>query len=200
MPEGTPAVTDAPPSDLTPAPTTPEPTPAPLAAEMGTSAEDTARLKVDVERWKALARQNELENSKTAKELDSLRKKSMTDQERAVAEANDSGYKRAVMEFGGKLVDAEIRAVATGRLDDAQLGFLFQGLNRSVFLNEDGSVDVKSVNTFVDGLAPKPAPPEDPPKSQFPDLGQGVRGLAPTALNGDPLLAALKAKVGAPRY
>jgi hypothetical protein len=154
---------------------------------------------MELEKWKAMARQHEGEQSKTAKELAALRRQSMTETERAVAEAQDSGYKRAVQEFGGKLVDAEIRAVAAGRLDDGQLGFLFQGLNRSVFLNEDGTVDAKSVTTFVDGLAPKPAPPEEvvPQSPSFPDLGQGVRGVSP-ALNSNEFEQVLRRAVGAP--
>lgn len=191
---------DAPQGD--PTPTTPTPTPPPdptpqPVPDKEPAGDDTAKLKMELEKWRAMARQHESENKKAGKELEELRRKSMSEQEKAVLDAKASGRSEVLVEMGAKLVDAEIRAVAAGRLDPGQLAVLFQGLNRSVFLLEDGSVDEKSVHAFIDGLAPKPQEPEPPKSPQFPDLGQGVRGASPVALNGDPLLAALKRAVGA---
>ena len=167
--------------------TTPEPTPEPAAkAEAKVFDEDY------VKQLRAEAAKHRSEAKKAAEELEKLRKAAMTEQERAIAEAQESGYKRALTEVGTRLVDAEIRAVAAGRFTDGQMGVLLQGLNRAAFLAEDGTVDVKSVQEFVDGLAPKQPEPSVP---GFPDLGQGARSAAPP-LNGDPLLRDLKRKLG----
>lgn len=172
-----------------PTPQQPEPEPTP-----DTGPDEVEQLKTELERLKSIARKQEdraKANAKAAQELEQLRQATMSEQEKAVAQAREEGRKQAITEFGGQLVDAEIRAVAAGRLDDRALNVLFQSLNRAAFLNEDGTVDQKSVAEFVSGIAPPP-PPKDP---AFPDLGQGVRS-APAALNGDPLLRDLKARLG----
>lgn len=145
-----------------------------------------------VKQLRAEAAKHRSEAKKAADELDKLRRAAMTEQERAIAEATDAGYKRALSEIGTKLVDAEIKAAAAGRFTDGQMGVLLQGLNRAAFLAVDGSVDVKSVQAFVDGLAPKQPEPTVP---GFPDLGQGARSSG-QPLNGDPLLRDLKHKLG----
>lgn len=161
-------------------------------------------LAAQLAEWKAEARKHEenakkaneraKENAKAAQELEKLRQQSMTEQEKAMATAETAGYEKARVEFASKLVDAELRAAAAGRLDAKALNVLLQGLNRAAFLLDDGTVDEKSVREFVDGIAPPPPEP-GPATSGFPDLGQGARGPIP-ALNGDPLLAHIKAKLG----
>lgn len=167
----------------------------PETVDQPDTGDDGTDWKAELEKWKAQARKHEQrakENATAAKQLEELRRQTMSEQERAVAEAQDQGYKRALLELGSQLVDAEIRAASAGRLDDKALNVLLQGLNRSVFLGEDGQVDQKSVREFVDGIAP---PKPEPKVPGFPDLGQGARSAAPP-LNGDPLLRDLKQKLG----
>ena len=153
-------------------------------------------------KWREHSRKMEArakENASAAKELEKVRRQAMSDQERAVAEAVDAARADAVAEttrrLGVRLVDAELRAAAAGRLSGEQLDTLAAGLNVASFLTETGDVDRDAVRRFVNGLAPEAAAPAAAP---FPDLGQGARPAAATALNGDPLLKDLKRKLGIP--
>lgn len=161
---------------------------------------DTVDLAAEVEKWKAQARKHEERakaNAKAAKELDELRASTMSDQEKAVADALAQGRAEALAESAGRLVDAEIRVKAAGRLGDEALELLTASLDRSKFLDADGSVDTAAVAAFVEGITPAPQPDPTPPGfPPAPDLGQGPRGDA-LALNGDPLLQSLKSAVGA---
>lgn len=130
-------------------------------------------------------------NAGAAKELEELRKQAMSDQERAVAEAQAAGRAEALSEVASEIVDARIEAAAAGRMQETQLATLLEGLDRTRFLTGDGKVDLAKVQAFVDGIAPA-AEPGDP---EFPDLGQGAQGQA-HALNGDPMLRAIQSKVG----
>lgn len=159
---------------------------------------DTASLEAEVAKWKDLARKHE-ERSKTnsaaAKELETLRQQSMTDQEKAVAQAKIEAKAEAFREVGGKLVAAEIRAAAAGRPLDVDA--LLEGLDASRFVGDDGEPDRSAIVKWIDRIAPVPEPQTNT-RPGFPDLGQGVRtDPNSVALNGDPLLADLKAKVGA---
>lgn len=132
----------------------------------------------EAEKWKALARRHEgnaKANATKAKEFDALLEASKTDQERAVEQAREEAAAAARADersrFGSRLVDAEIRAVAAGRLEPDQVSVLMEGLDRSRFLTDDGDVDTKKVTKLLDGLVPT--------KKTYPDLGQGRRGTAP---------------------
>lgn len=129
----------------------------------------------EIRKWRALARKHEdraKANSGAAKELEDLRKQSMTEQERAVEQAKADARTATLAEVGGKLAAAEIRAALTGRMDSDRVTALLEGLNPAVFLGEDGEVDTGKVSKWVDGVAPKPDPDGNKP---FPDLGQGRR-------------------------
>lgn len=152
-------------------------------------------LAAEVEKWKSLARKQEERakaNAKAAKELEDFKRQHMTDQEKAIEEAKALGRAEALSSLGTRLVDAEIRAVAAGRLSPEQLDVLFQGLNRSVFMTDDGSVDIESIKKFIDGIAPK----QENAVPTFGDAGQGVRGQGTPALNSDFLLRDLKKRLG----
>ena len=169
-------------------------------ADTGDQASDTTapsveQLVADVEKWKTQSRKHEeraKQNATAARELEELRKASMTEQEKAVADARAQARAEAIAEISGQLVDARIEAAAAGRLAPEQLATLLTSLNRASFLNEDGTVNADAVTAFVDGIAP--SKPDTPPP--FPDLGQGARS-GPLPLNGDPLETALRQKIGA---
>lgn len=162
-------------------------------------APDVTALESEVAKWKDLARKNEdrsKANAAAAKELEQLKQQSMTDLEKAVAQARIEARAEAIKEAAGKLAAAEIRAVAANRFDDDQLAALLEGVNLTAFVDEDGEVDAAKVAKFVDGIAPKQ---DDTATSiKVPDLGQGARGSASgsMALNGDPILSAVKSKLG----
>jgi hypothetical protein len=171
---GEPTTTDTPPADGTPA--------------------DTVDHAAEAAKWKELARKHEeraKSNAAAARELDELRKQSMTDQEKAVAEARTEARADALREVGGRLVQAEVRAAAAGRPVDVDA--LLEVLDASIFVGDDGEPDRARITAWVDRVAPA----ADPNITHgFPDLGQGTRSETPLPLNGDPLLKDLVKKVG----
>lgn len=153
-------------------------------------------MAAEVEKWKTMARKQEeraKHNSQAAKELEEFRRQSMTDQERAVAEAVDHARKSVMTEMAGRLVDAEVRAAAAGRNLDVDA--LLEGLDRGRFVTDAGEPDRDAVTAWVDRIAPAPQEQPQSIAPAWPDLGQGVR-TEHMALNGDPLLKALKGKLG----
>lgn len=120
------------------------------------------------EYWKRLKRETDNRNKRLARELEQLRRKSMSEQERAIAEAKDAARAEVMREVSGRLVDAEIRSAAASR--PINVDVLLDNLDRSKFLTEDGDVDRDAVTAFLDQLAPQPEP------RQASDLGQGARG------------------------
>lgn len=154
--------------------------------------EDPAK---EIAKWRDLARKHEeraKSNAQAVKELEELRKTTMTDQEKAAAQARLEGRTEALREIGTKLVDAEVRAAAAGRNVDVDA--LLEGLDRSRFIDENGDADQKSIGSWVDRIAPPPDESAGQPPAF--DLGQGHRPDPSTALNGDPLLRDLKAHLG----
>lgn len=160
---------------------------------------DGTDWKAEAEKWQALARKHEdraKTNSQAAKELEEFRRQSMTDQERAIEAARSEAKQEAIAAFAGRVAEAELRAAAAGRLTDDQVSTLLDGVNLTRFVGDDGEVDRAAVARFVDGIAPKTA--ETNERQTFPDLGQGARTATSMALNGDPLLQSVMAKLGIP--
>lgn len=142
----------------------------------------------EADKWKALARKHE----KAAKELDELRQQTMSDTEKALAQARTEGRTEGLAAGAARLAAAEIRAAAAGRMGNDQLDALLEATNLAVFIDDNGEVDRNRVGKFVDGIAPKVEPGPQP----FPDLGQGARGGTAGTLADDPLLRDVKAKLG----
>jgi hypothetical protein len=170
-------------------PTTTTPPPAPDAP---TATDDTTDWKAEAEKFKTLSRKHEERakaNAAAAKELEQVRQQHMTEQEKAVEQARAEGRSEAVRASSERVVSAEIRAAAAGRLSKEQLDELVDGINTAKFVDDDGDVDVDKVQRFVDGIAPAPTDPG------FPDLGQGARG-AGTGGSADQLLDDVKRLTG----
>jgi hypothetical protein len=144
------------------------------------------------ERVRAMSDYDQLRQ--TADEYTRLVEASRTDQERAVAEARRQGRAEALTEAGGRLVEAYVRAAATGRLEDERVTTLLQHLDRNAFVNSSGEVDTGKVYDFVHSIAPPPAPQQPdtgapgtatppagatPAVRQVPDYGQGRPATAP---------------------
>jgi hypothetical protein len=143
-------------------------------------------------------------NAEAAKKLAEVERSAMSDQERAVAEATAAARAQVLAEVGSTLVDAEVKAAAAtltaaGRSVDADALLEGDTLNRTAFLGEDGRPDTAKIAAWLDKVAPKAPDPDQqqPTAPVWPDLGQGQRGPAnkDMALNGDPLLRDLKAKL-----
>jgi hypothetical protein len=132
-------------------------------------------LAAEVERYRSEARKWEdrsKANAGAARELDALRRQSMSDTERAVAEAVSAARAEMASTYGGRLVEAQVRAAAAGRPVDAEA--LLDGLDRKRFLGDDGEPDTKAIAAWLDKVAPRSAEPVPL------DLGQGQRPAGPT--------------------
>ena len=157
--------------------------------------------KAEAEKFKTLARKHEdraKANATAAKELEQVKAASMTEQEKAVAEAVAAARLSTLIEVGGRLAAAEVRVAAAGRLDDQQLNTILDTVDLSKFLDEDGDVDTAKVAAFVEGIAPAKAPDDLSSMFETVDLGQGARGKD-LPLNGDPLLNAVRDRLGIKR-
>jgi hypothetical protein len=111
-----------------------------------------------------------------------LKNASLSDQERAVAEAKLAGRTEALQGAGAKLAAAEFRAAAAGRLADPAAAL--EVVDLAKFVNDQGEVDSAKITGLVDklaGLAPPPTPGSVPggPRGGAPSddfLGAGLRG------------------------
>ena len=95
------------------------------------------------------------ENHQARTELEKQRKSVMTETERAIEEAKQSARAEATTQFGARLAQTEVRAQAADA--GADLGGVFDYLDLTRFVGEDGEPDTKAIKSFVDGL-PKKAP------------------------------------------
>lgn len=119
-----------------------------------------------------------------AGQWDKFVEESQTDQQKALSEATktaeQAAYTKARDEFGGRLVEAHIRASAAGRMSEGALAALLGGVSKTVFLTESGDVDQTKITSFIDGIAPTtpttPTGPTGPPGG----FGQGPRDSQPT--------------------
>lgn len=148
-------------------------------------AEKTLR---EARKWEERAKAN----NNAAKELEQLRKASMSDQEKAVETARNEARTETLRTVGGRLVDAEVRVAAAGRNVDVDA--LLEGLDRARFLTDDGEPDSKAIAGWVDRVAPKSD--QGTQKPSYPDLGQGRRQATPqpSVASGAALYAAKHAK------
>lgn len=135
--------------------------------------------KADETDWKAEARkweQRAKDNGAKATEFDKARRAAMTDAERAVAEAEERGRLAATSEFGKRLATSEIRAAAADA--GADLAGVFDYLDLSRFVGENGELEEKAIKAFVAGL-----PKKDPGTPSF-DGGTRTTAPAPQGMNG----------------
>jgi hypothetical protein len=94
-------------------------------------------------------------------ELEKQRKASMTEAERAVAEAKAAGAAEAVVRFGKRLARTEFDSLAGRRNPDFDTAAALEFVDLARFVGEDGEPDVKAIKAAVDRLVP--APPSGPP-------------------------------------
>ena len=117
-------------------------------------------------------------------ERDRLRAAGQTEQEAAATAARVEGEQAAAQKYGVRLVAAEFRAAAAGRIVNGQpldVAELVQGINASYYLTDTGEVDTDKVTRFIDGIAPATTSATGTPPPRFPDLGQGRFPVTPTS-------------------
>lgn len=123
----------------------------------------------EARKWEARSKDNH--QAKT--ELEKQRQAAMTEAERAVAEAEERGRTAATQNFGKRLATSEIRAAALDA--DRDLTGVFDYLDLTRFVDEDGEPDAKAIKAFVDGL---PVRDDGKPRAPKPDANQGRSGAA----------------------
>lgn len=135
----------------------------------------------EAKKWQGLARKHEdraKSNAQASRDLDALKQSQMTDQEKAVSDAKAEARAATLREVGGRIVGAEFKAAAAGRIVNGKpldVTNFVEGLNLSHYLTDTGEVDTDKVTTFLDGIAPK-LDTSTGSGHRFPDLGQGNRG------------------------
>lgn len=147
----------------------------------------------EIKRWKSLSRQNEKALRAAQAELDKVRQSSMSDTEKAVAQARAEGRAEAMKDANTKLLHAEVRAAAATVLADP---------DDAVHLLDLDSFDSENIDRRQIKSALADLVKSKPYLSAQPGNGAGeggARGDTATALNGDPLLRDLERVVGAPR-
>jgi hypothetical protein len=169
------------------------------AADTGAPAADTGAVEdpqAEVVKWRDLARKHEVQakaNAGAARELAALKRQSMGETERAVAEAVAAREAELRTDYGARLARSAMAEALGDRLPADAKAALLDGIDYGRFLT-DGDVDTEAVAAFATR-----AIPETKPGQLTPDLGQGARPLG--AANGadDPFTRALRSKVGLTR-
>lgn len=173
---------------------------APAATETTETTDTTTEttdtdLSAEVERWKTLSRKNERELRKAQSELEKTQQSSMTETERAVAEAKAQARSEALAEVQRDRVRDKVEAAAAKKLaDPADAPALLGDLDQFIV---GGEIDAKAIVRAIDKLVET-----KPYLSPQPGTGAGEggpRGTSAHALNGDPLVRDLEAKLGPPR-
>jgi len=132
-------------------------------------------------KWETLAKgRSDYDDLKAkATQYEALVAASQTDQQRAVSEAANTARRDALVQAGGQIVDAWVRAAAVNRLDEERVNALLTGLNRAAFVNAaTGEVDTDKVVAYVHSIAPQPVYPAVavPVAQAAPAPGQPVTG------------------------
>lgn len=125
----------------------------------GTGAEGSGTEPTDwqaeAEKWKAHARKHE-ERAKVGaaatKELERLKAATMSETEKAVAEAEQRGATAAAAKVGARLARAELKAAAAGRIDPATLDGFLEFADLARFVGEDGEPDAKAIEAAINKL------------------------------------------------
>lgn len=130
-----------------------------------------------LDRMKAERAQAVKEAKELRRELESVRLSSLSDAEKAVELARSETRTDVLRQVGGRLVDAEVRAAAAGRLATEQVEALIEGLDRSRFITDEGDVDRDALLSWVGRFPAAPSGPQRP----LGDVGQGARTTSTTS-------------------
>lgn len=87
-------------------------------------------------------------------ELDALKKSSMTDSEKLIADAKDAGRAEASATFGTRLVKSEFIAQAAKHNPAFDTAKILDDLNLARYVDDDGEPDTKAIAEAVTRLVP----------------------------------------------
>lgn len=127
----------------------------------------------EADKWKALARKHEgsaKANADAAKRLAEIEEANKSEVEKAVEAARKEGTSEALRSLAPRLVAAEFRIAAAGRLTTEQVAEFLEDLDLTRYLTDDGEVDTDRVAKKVEALAPA---------RTAPSFGGGPRASAP---------------------
>lgn len=183
------------------------PAAAPAESKTFTQAELEAELgkRLTRERAKLLKHGDPEELARKAAEFDKLAESQKTELERAVENAKREAAEAVRAEVDGtwksRVIRSEVKAIAAGKLADPADALALLDLS-GFELDDEGHVDEKGIAAAIDALiAQKPylaAGTAPAPRAATFDAGARSRAPSTIPLNGDPLLADLKRKVGIP--
>jgi hypothetical protein len=106
------------------------------------------KLQADSRKWEERAKAN----ATAARELDQLKKSQMTEQEKAVKEAEERGKSAATAAAAARLARAEFRAAAAGRVSKDTLDGFLDYADLAKFVGDDGEPDTKAIENVVKRL------------------------------------------------
>ena len=141
-----------------------------------TAEQQAAYWRYHARKWEARANATK-DYEQVKKQLADLQAATMTEQQRAIAEAEERGRRAALAEAGSALVEQFMRAALAGRKTEAEITALIGPLDRNYFLSADGlSVDTGKVTAWAESVAPStPATaPAAPPAPAAPLAGQST--------------------------
>lgn len=114
-------------------------------------------------------------------ELDKLRKDSMSDQEKAIADAKAEVRQEVLAQANSRLLRAEVRAAAAGKLADPDDAARLLDLDS--FVDDEGDIDSKAIKSAIDKLvAAKPY------LSAKPGSGSGEGGARGGSASSEPTM------------
>lgn len=145
-----------------------EPTPEPVE-----SAQTDPPTEPDATDWKAEARKWEeraKENRKAAAELEKQRLASMSEAEKAVAEAENRGRQSAAQQFAQRLARSDFLTAAARRNPTYDAAAILDDVNLARYVGEDGEPDSKAIEKAVERLIPQPSS-----EPERPSLDLGIR-------------------------
>lgn len=132
-------------------------------------------LRKALEKERSERREADKQSKALKAELEQHRKSTMSDQEKAIAEAKAAARLEVLAEVGTELVGAAVRTALVGRSVDVEAAL--EALDAKKFLNEEGRPDTKRISEWVERLAPKQEPAKKPAAK---DMGQGTRSTGET--------------------
>ncbi|MEU1454414.1 SU10 major capsid protein [Streptomyces avermitilis] len=135
--------------------------------------------------WKAHAREWEKRakaNAKASEELEKLRKQNLSEQEKAVEEAEVRGRTAAAKDYGSKLAQAKFEAAAAQA--GVNLAEVAEFISVAQFVGEDGEVDDKAIKAAV----------ASSPSSRPPGEQDAPAGISPAARATSPPLSTSRSR------
>ena len=137
--------------------------PAPEAGKAEVKPEDGKTFtQADVDRIIAGRLQRFADYDDLKSKLEEIEAANATEAEKAAKAAREEGRKEALGATAPRLVAAEFKAAAKGRMEPAALTALLEDLDLSKFLDDKGEVDVDRIEKKVAALAPEPGPNKPP--------------------------------------